>query len=766
MLPTGPDGTFLLEGLKAGESYDLQLLGGQALGGLGPSKKGIVAPAENVELTVAGSGRIEGVAVDGKTGQPLTSFEVFFQPDRGFGGGRVMRIARRGGGGFPGGAGEPVQVEGADGRFALEDVPAGKWQVIVAAKGYQNGNAGGVVVEEATTTDGVEVRVPPGSVLKGHVTDAKSGRGVAEARVTVSGDSGPLFPALDPGGLVTDVDGRFEAEGLALGKVTVSVEHPDYSERTETIELKEGGSTVEIALSRGNSLGGIVLSESRQPMPGAEVALNGAGAAGRGFGGGDSAATDASGRFRFDHLSPGRYTLTASVPGQTTEPVEAVLTSGDSKEDVALVLAGGATIRGLVSGLSDTQRAGVNVSAGGPQQYWSSARTGADGRFELAGAPAGTISLRATAGDFLGGSTRSASGSVTIADGQKEVDAEIVFDGNGTLSGRVTRGGQGVSGSGVSVGGGRGGSAASGRTDDGGSYRIEGITPGDYTANVQPAPGSGGRGVSKAVKIDGETYLDFEIPVARLSGIVVDGSTKQPLADARVTASLDGGTGSRPGNATTDTNGRFFVDDVDVGSYTLTLRRTGYQEASSTVSATEAGGDAGTIEMTRGDGLELRVLDGIYQIPLRSASVRVKDGTGAVVISTWLSLDGDGKGEIASLKPGSYTLVVGSGDYAPQLLQGVVVPGAPLPVALTPGGSVEVRPGEASRAKGSATLRNALGQPHPYRPFGPEGLVTLPPVGVALVDHLAPGSYTLAAEGVAPKGFTVTEGGRTVVELP
>ncbi len=224
-------------------------------------------------------------------------------------------------------------------------------------------------------------------------------------------------------------------------------------------------------------------------MPGAEVALEGANASGRGFGGGESAATDASGRFRFDHLSPGRYTLRASVPGQTTEPVEAVLVAGESKDDVTLVLAGGATIRGVVSGLPDSQRAGVSVNANGPREYWASARTGADGRFELAGAPAGTISLRATAGDFLSGSTRSANGSVTIAEGQKEAEAEIVFEGTGALSGRVTRGGQPVAEARVFVGGGRGVSSGSGRTDESGSYRIEGLTPGDYTVNVQGAQG-------------------------------------------------------------------------------------------------------------------------------------------------------------------------------------------------------------------------------------------------------------------------------------
>lgn len=762
--PTGPDGGFVLEGLKAGESYDLQLFSAFSMGP-GPAKKGVVAPAANLEWIVEGAGRIEGQILDGRTGQPLTSYEIVYQPDR-FGGSAMMSSSRRPGGRGTGRVGDPVLVEAPDGRFVLEDVPAGKWLVGVTAKGYQAGRAAGVVVEEATTTDGVEIRVSPGTTLKVRVTDAKSGRGVPEAQVRVAGEAGGGSGQIASGELVTDVDGRLEVEGLAPGRAKVSVLHADYTNRTESVELKEGGSSVEVALSRGSSLGGVVLSESRQPMPGAEVSLEGANAPGRGagFGGGESATSDASGRFRFDHLSPGRYTLAASVPAQSTDPVEAVVVAGESKDDVVLVLAGGATIRGVVSGLPETLRAGVGVSASGPRDFRASARTGADGRFELSGAPAGTISLRAVAGDLLSGATRFSGASVTIAEGQKEAEAEIVFEGTGALSGRVTRGGSPVSDARLFVSGQKGGSSGSGRTDENGAYRIEGLTSGDYTVNVQAVAG-GGRGVSKDIRVDGEASLDVELPMARLFGVVVDSSSKQPLADVRVTANLDGGTSGRPGFASSDSNGRFFVDDVEPGTYTLSLRRSGYQEASDTASATDQGGDAGTIEMTRGEGLELRVRDGIYQIPLRSANVRVRDGSGATT-STWLSLDGDGKGEIASLRPGRYTLVLGSNGYATQVFDGIVVPGAPLPVVLTPGGSVEVKAGEASRAKGEAILRNALGQPHPYRSWGPEGRVPLPATGSQLVENLAPGSYTIAAEGTAPKGFTVTEGGRTVVELP
>ncbi len=775
-LPTGADGGFVIDGLRAGATYDLQVLTGGGAGP-GPAQKGIVAPAEGVEIVVSGTGRIEGNAVDAKTGQPLTAFDVSYEPERG--GGMVFRVARRAGGGGRGGTGAKVRMESDDGRFALEDVPAGKWSVVVEAKGYQTARAGGVVVEEATTTDGVEVKVPPGTVLRGRVTDAKTGRAVVEANVSASAAGGPGgLPAglagLDGAGLLTDADGRFEIEGLATGKVTLRVDHTDYEDRTETVELKEGGSTVEVALSRGVALAGTVLSSTRQPAAGAEVSLqvSGEGGFARGpFGGSSrSAVTDASGRFRFDHLSAGRYSASAQLSGQASDPQSAVLATGESKEDLVLVLAGGATLRGVVSGLPEAQRGGVSVSANGPQQYFATARTGADGRFELTGLPVGTTSLRATAGDFFSGSTRSASKSVAVAEGQAEAEAEIVFEGTSALSGTVTRGGRPVPAAMVFAGPRRGGASASSRTDESGVYRMEGLENGSYNVNVQPAQGSGGRNVSKTVEVAGETTADFDVPTASLSGIVVAAATKQPLEGVRVSATLQGATGTdgsrRFGGASTDTNGRWFVDDVEPGSWELSFRREGYLEETRNATASETGGDGGTVEMTRGEGLELRVRDGIYQIPLRGVSVRVKDGTGENVLSTYVSLDGDGKGEVPSLKPGRYALVLESSGYAAQRFDGVVVPAGPLPVALTPGGAVEVRAGEVSRGKGSATLRNAAGQPHPLRAFGEDGRVFLPASGVATLGNVAPGSYTIAVEGVAPKGFTVTEGGRTVVELP
>lgn len=771
-VPTGVDGTFVLDGLEAEAAYDLSAMGGTA--GPGPSLKGVVAPADGVEIVVTGTGRIEGSAVDAKSGRPLTAFDVSYEPERS--GGMVFRIGRRGA--FSG-FGAKVRVEAEDGRFALEDVPAGKWAVVVEAKGYQTARAGGVVVEEATTTDGVEVRVPAGSALKGRVVDAKSGRPVVEASVSASAADGPGgafagLAAIEGNEAFSDADGRFELEGLAPGKVSLRVDHDDYEVRTETVELKEGGSSVEVSLSKGGTLGGTVFSATRQVVTGAEVSLQtaGEGGAGRGFfGGAQSAVTDASGRFRFDHLSAGRFSATAQHSGQSSEPQTAVLTAGESKEDLVLVLEGGATLRGTVTGLPQGQLGGLAVWANGPQQYNANARTGADGRFEMTGLPVGTTRLNVSAGDIFGGGSRSAAKSVTIAEGQLEAEVEVAFEGTGAISGTVTRGGRAVSGAMVFASSRQGGSSAQARANESGSYRLEGLEDGEYGVSVQPAPGSGGGpGLSKTVQLSGEATLDFDVPTASLSGVVVAAATKQPLEGVRVAANLQSGASTeasrRFGGATTDTNGRWFLDDVEPGTWELTFRRDGYLEEKRSAVATEGGGDGGTVELTRGEGLELRVSDGVYRIPLRGVNVRVKDGAGGNVLSRYVSLDADGRGEVPSLKPGRYTLLLESSGYAAQRYEGVAVPGAPFPAALSPGGSVEVRFGEALRGKGSAILRNALGQPHAFRVFGEEGRISVPGSGVVSIANLAPGSYTLSVEGVAPKGFSVAEGGRTVVELP
>src|SRR4029453_3761965 len=136
------DGAFSLVGLRAGETYDLVVLGPD---GTATRREGVAAPSEDVDIVVPGPGRISGRVIDAQTLSPIPDFQVDFGPDRssgrgGFGpggrggAGRVMVRALRA---FTDGAGGPQAVHSDDGVFALDDVPAGTWEVLAQAKGYQ-----------------------------------------------------------------------------------------------------------------------------------------------------------------------------------------------------------------------------------------------------------------------------------------------------------------------------------------------------------------------------------------------------------------------------------------------------------------------------------------------------------------------------------------------------------------------------------------------------------------------------------------------------
>lgn len=783
--PTGADGSFVIEGLRAGQAYDLNVFGGT---GLGPQKRGVSAPAENVEITVTGTGRIAGTALDARTGRALTDFAVAFEPDRGGGGGNVMRFVARAAGRAGGGVGEKRTFHSEDGTFTLEDVPAGTWTVVLTAKGYQPARVSAVAVEEGATKEGVEVRAAAGGTLKGRVTDAKTGRPVANATVTheAAGAGGPGMRILAGGVLdgdaeiTTDAEGRFEIDELSAGRVKVTARHPDYAEGSELADVKETGGTAEIRLAAGGALGGVVTSGG-QPLPGVEVALATAGETGFGrmLGGAQGATTDGSGRFRFDHLGAGRYSVSASLRGKTSNLAEVVLQAGDTRDDVVLSLTAGSTIRGTVSGLPDGFRSGTTVMATGADAFFATTRTAADGAFEITGVPAGPLTLRAQAGDGLG-QARSAMKQVTASDDVPVLVTEIVFEPGYTLSGRVTRAGQPLANAAVSANlQGGGGRQAASRTDESGAYRLEGLQDGTYAITANADVFSGGGSVTRrTITLNGDQTLDLVFPTARVSGVVTDAQSRQPLADATVDlgAAPAAGGGGVQRTATTDSNGFFSFVDLTPQTYTLSARKPDFQFEKRDVTAAEDGSSENlAIALTRGEGIAIRVRDGLYNVPLRGVVVRVLDAARAPVFTGSISLDTQGAGEIPSLKPGRYALFVDASGYAAVLVDGVSVPAQEVPIALTPGGNVDITVGPKALATGSgtahATLRTAGGVPYPYTIFNADGRLAISADssgerGFRRITNVAPGSYVLSLDGGAGTTFTVAEGGVTPVNLP
>ncbi len=744
---TTSDGSFTLTDLTPGQ----MMLSATKPDAFIQQIRPVTAPARDMVIELPAGGRITGRVLDKTNKVPVTSFQAGISTSRSGGGMTIMTPPML----------KPFTSD--DGTFVLENVPPGPTQLVVSAPGYSMQHVPGLNVEDGKTLSEVEVDLESGGRLSGRVTAPEGGplSGVSVRLDSMAG-AGPgrvmRFDATD-NSTVTDPNGEYSIDSIDPGEKTFTFTRQGYLSESRTVNIAGKDSRLDVQLSLGVSLTGVVTTDAGVPVPDASV--NTMSASDATFG--RQTRTDANGQFQISGVAPGHYTITASKTGLA----DGILRDFDvsSGAPARVVMKAGGTISGHVIGLTDAELQQATVTAIGANGN-ASAEVDGSGNYRIDGAPIGSVRVSARAGRGLGGGKTSPVKSVEVDPGSS-VQVDLQFKSSTVIGGRVTRNGQPLANAIVAFypRGGQTQGNASSTTDSNGSYTISGLEDGSYSVSVVDFNRSGSFNASYTVS--GSSTYDIDIKSATLRGTVVDSTTGEPVADARVQIQTVGG--NAPGMltsrvATTDSSGAFLLDNVQSGSYQATAQKDGYGHDVRNFAIGDTPPDDLQLKIAPSDGVTLRVVDARDNRLLSANVMRVIDAQGREVESGGFRFSSTPEPVRLTLAPGRYNVTLTAMGYAPQVVN--VISPSTQTVALTPGGTLLLR------SKGSAPQRVRLVDPNgAFYPRGMNGIFTIDPAPLTTtLNNVAAGNYTLQVLDTAGNvtntiPVTVVQGQQNVVDV-
>ncbi len=318
-----------------------------------------------------------------------------------------------------------------------------------------------IVVPEKDEPGGTEVRVglEPGTEISGVVRSARTGIGVAGARVEATrggtlGDRSVFYMAPRLSTAIADAEGRFTVGGVPYGIiVTVAAGAPGFVRGERALQLGEGSADlppVELLLDEGATAAGVVTDPEGRVVAGAAVTVvtgdgddGGGGAPADGvigpWGGGLTLAgtgtTDGEGRYAVEGLRlgvPCRFYATARGFARSvlSDPPRVAETPGQQLvEDLRLRRA--AEIRVRVVDPDGESPSDAKVSIALTEHSFLGPSRGEDGAALFPRLPPGDWDVRASSEGLL-----PASATVSLAEGEVR-SLRLVLERGASLSGTV-----------------------------------------------------------------------------------------------------------------------------------------------------------------------------------------------------------------------------------------------------------------------------------------------------------------------------------------
>lgn len=597
------------------------------------------APSKDDSASAFGTFR--GRVIDAVTREPVREFEVQFHGTQATRAGQEAPGART--------------FRTVDGRFEWEYLSPGDWTVTASGSGYQRFELIGLRIVRGRATPEVILPLRPGHRLSGRVYDEASGVGIAAASVGFrQSDTGRFEGNWRWRVRVTSAkNGSFVLEGVPPGRVTLEISAQDHAGRELDVVVGSETSPLEIGLSAGGTIAGhLAAADGFTPVAGTVGLFH----LDQGFGG--ASRTGEAGEFSFEHLSAGRYQLTGQAPDGGAVTREIVLASNQRIEGIVLALSAGLNIRGVVTGLRPEDLKRVSISLRQDSEADNPyAEVGVDdnGAYVLRGVRPGRVQVVADVS-----MRRQLSKTVDIP-ADSDVTVNFDFPSGARLSGRVTRGGRPLSGVwltprpaveqlvfvyGTS-------------TSEDGEYVIEDLPAGEYDVLV-------GGYRSQRILVSEDTVFDIDVPLAQLSGRVLEEGGKVPVVGADVSMwPTEPGPSRIARYDRSDHFGHFALAGLEPGDFMLTAYKPGYAMFRQRVTYSSPVADM-RVSLRQELGVEVRVREAGSGKPLQQVFALEMIGKHAGT-SLHLRLDEDGKGYIPSALAGS-TLSFSAGGYASALV--------------------------------------------------------------------------------------------------
>lgn len=657
-----------------------------------------------------------GVTLAGKVvdtrGRPIAGAEIH----------RVLRIAALEQLDLTLGDKKPQTTTGADGRFRLEDLPAGKpVHLFVRAEEHLPAAVQGLRPDAAAP---LVVRLEPGANLAGFVID-ESGAPIADAEVHLSwrdtrGEL-PLGPAVYRQ-TTSDRDGRFVLRNARVGEVVLSASASGFAPWAPRPVSLPAGSEIEIRLERGDVLEGRITDGAGEPVGGARVIAGEA-----------AALSDAEGRYLVAGVRPGRVKTEFFHPGY--RQLQRVVTIEPGRNVLDVVLEAGRRIAGRVvdENREPVSAAEIVLEMTERSRSFRLYRASSDpaGNFEIASVVAGRYRLETNAQGFA-----PARQELQVAAERDAAPLELVLLRGGAIVGQVlgldpeqlarvelrADGSGGVAGE----------DSLSGPVDAAGSFELRDLAAGVWELHAVLA--SEQREVTRRVAVEpGATVrrdLEFADRLVLTGRVEVAG---EPLSGAQISVRAERLALER--GAVSGYDGSFRLEDLEPDTYWLGVSHSREMLVHNETLEILSDRDV-TIRLEAG-ALEGLVVDAATGEPVATAAIQLSPTEGAEFMVAG-STGAEGWFTLPRVPPGRFRLRTVAEGYSPaeQLVE--VSAGetpASVEVALepVPGLELEVRLASgAIPAFVDVRAETPIGVPPVWerRPVGADGRVrvsTLPP---------------------------------------